>query len=524
MLDIAQQLSKLDEQSAKYEIERALILKKALSGNDINAIYKAQTYLQKINNQSSSKLKEEQKEKSFLIDPVSPSTGMGYFERYHNLSFPVLRNMSRVWLLKAIIGTRVEQVVDFTRPQENKYATGFVIKPKKKSYASGKEEKVTKQQEKDIDKWTEFVLNCGDPKREWHGDSFESLIRKFLPDCLALDQGTFEVIRSFKDSVHEIIATDGGTYRIATQWDEQYRNLKPQDIPQYVQIYQSRVMAEFKKQELCFAVRNPQTSINSYGYGRSELEDMMLTITSILNTDTYNANYFKVGSNPKGLLRVSGNFNPARLEEFKQRWQSQVAGVDNSHKLPVIEADKMDFINTQASNKDMEYAKYYEFLIKIGCAQYKIDPSEIGFPLSGSENSAPMFEGSNEQRLKHSKDKGLKPLVKFVEEKINKYFLGPACNDEYVLHFVGLEDATETEVVESNIKKVTNYVTLNEIRRQEGLEDIEGGDIVLNPVFLQAMQMAQMGGEESNQVVEEQEEEENPFLASMNLESTFNDE
>ena len=195
--------------------------------------------------------------------------------------------------------------------------------------------------------------------------------------------------------------------------------------------------------------------------------------------------------------------------------------VHNSHRMPVIEADKMDFINTQTSNKDMEYSRFYDFMLLITSALYKIDPSEIGFKLSGAGESAPaMFEGNNEARLKFSKDKGLAPLLRYKQKQINKYIIQPLTED-YVFEFVGLDAETKEQEEERENKAVSTYKTVNEVRRAKGLKDIEGGDTILNPVFLQGKQMDMMGGQESNEAVDEldseidEQETENPFEKSL---------
>jgi len=510
---IFQKIADLEAQEKTAAIERTLLLEKALKSSDANLIFKAQGYLQR-------QKKAPEVGKSMLIDPHSINQSMGYAEKQYTISYSVLRNMARVPIIKSIIDTRVEQIATFIEPQRDKYSTGFVIKPKRFKANQEDKEKLTKQEEKDIAEITEFLLNCGTGENEWHGDTLDSLTRKFIPDCLSLDQGTFEVVRNRMMEPTEVIATDGSTFRIADSWDDDtYKGDKKKVdgyFPSYVQVWDGRIIADFYPWELCFGVRNPQSSIYSNGYGRSELEDLIQTVTSILHADQYNANYFKLGSNPKGILKVSGNINTSRIEEFRGQWQAQMAGVANSHRMPIIEADKLDFINTQTSNKDMEYSKYYEFLIKISCACYKIDPSEIGFPMSGSSDVKPMFEGNNEGRLKYSKDKGLKPLLRFYQAKINKYIVDYLKNGKYELTFVGLDTDSATDELEQDIKKINaGLMDLETGMAKYGHKLNEKKDIILNPVYLQHLQMKQMGGGDSNEFMDNQEgqegQESNPF-------------
>ncbi len=511
----------------KASIQKQLYLQKAFNSGNVDEIYKAQRILQ-----NSIESRESVDTKSLFLDPQNFSAG-GYKEKVSQLSYDILRNMARVPIIKAIIGTRTEQVIDFTEPQRDKYSTGFVIRPKKRLGDEQKKDLSTAQQKR-IEYLTEFILNCGENQHKYHGDTFQSFTRKVIPDSLTIDQGVFETVRNRRGLPVEFFACDGTTYRIAETFNKEddavYKDkLVSGYLPHYVQVYNSVIRAEFYPWELCFGIRNPQNSIYLNGYGRSELEDLMETVTSMLNTSQYNSNYFKVGSNPKGILRVNGNVNASRIEELRNHWQADVAGSRNAHKMLIMESDKMDFIPTQQSNKDMEWGKYQEFLTKIACAIYKIDPAEIGFPLEGSSESKQIFGSQgNEEKIKYSKDKGLKPLLKQYQSWLNAFIIDPLDNN-YELTFVGIDAETPQAELENDIKSVQNWMTVNEVRTKRGLEPIPGGDIILNPIFMQVKQMEMMGNNQSNQAVQEQqddnnynddneEEDKNPFTKSLKKE------
>jgi hypothetical protein len=658
-----ERLQQLEFDAQRIEVEKELALQKAIKSGDANEIVKAQNYF------TQTIKKKEGEGKSLLIDPMNTYQHNGYVEKNFSLSFDMLRKMSRTPIPRAIIGTRKEQVAEFATPQRDKYSPGFIIRKKKSNYY-GKDEdnEPTDEEVKELNRLTDFMLNCGNPHNKWHADDFETFLRKIVGDSLSLDQYTFEVIRNRKGEINEFQVTDASTFRIADTYDDDTiddsnssKQLEKINgyYPSYVQTYQARVVSEFYPWELCFGVRNPQTSLLSSAYGRSELEDLIDTVTNLLNADQYNSNYFKIGSNPKGLLRVK-NLNSSRLDEFRSQWQAEMAGVrncvafdtevstleygniqigdlfdkmnvesekfkvwtgndwkdaevfksgvkrvhvtklkdgqsirtsnehkfrvldkegnliwkrqknltfeddvvyydeefdiqtskivslvqtmeeeemydlevfdqfhqyvangiviSNSHKLPIIDADKMEFISTQQSNKDMEYGKYYEFLVKISCAIFTISPEEIGFPLEGM-NASKLGDTSNKTELEYSRSKGLFPLLRNIEKNINKYILSPATQDKYEFVFVGLNERTADAELEMAIKEVQYFKTVNEIRAMRGEEEIEGGDIILNPVFLQNKQGAAMGGEESNMFIDDMEEpmdkSEDPMVNSL---------
>lgn len=533
-------LDSITQQAEKMKILQNLALEKALQSNDVEQIMKAQTYLKSI------KKREEVDFKSILVDPLDVSHSFGYKDKNYNISYDVLRAMARTHIVKSIIETRKEQVSDFCTPRDNKNGVGFIIQ-KKKGYLYKPDEKplkLSKNEEKRIEQMMEFIVNGGSVENTWHGDDFDTFIRKVIDDSLTLDQATFEIPRNKGGQPVEFFATDAATYRIADSYEDEEAKkevLINGYAPSYVQIYNGKILAEFYPWELCFGVRNPSSSIYSNGYGRSELEDMIQTVTAILNADNYNANFFKVGSAPKGILKYSGNINPNTVEDFRRQWTAQVAGVMNMHKIPMINADKLDFINTGQNNKDMEFSKFQEFLIKITCAMYKIDPAEVGFPMQGTTEAAGLGgDGGTKEKLKYSRSKGLKPLLRKLEKWMNKYIVSQL-DPTYEFKFVGLDETDDEDAeLERDIKAVSNYMTLNEIRAKRNLPPIENGDIVLNPTYLQAMGMAQsqqqQGDPESDQYMDDQygddgdqnpfmegesQEEENPFMKSLSSEIEF---
>lgn len=506
-------LESLLDQRELLHIQEQLALEKAFKSNDARQILEAQKYVSK-----NIKEREAIQSKSLLVDPLDLSSSFGYKEKPISLSFDILRAMAKTDIVKAIIETRKDQVQSFCQPQKDKYSTGFVVEKKSKYTVEKKEIKLNKQQQQRIEDIVEFILNCGNLENKWDADSFDVFMGKIVDDSLSMDQATWENKRNKFGELVQFIATDGSTYRVADSYeDEQMIATKKEELvkgyaPSHVQLYQNNIIAEFYPWELAFCVRNPKTDIRKNGYGCSELEDMVQLVTAILNANTYNSNFFKVGSAPRGILKYSGNINQNTVEDFRKQWIAQVAGVANAHKIPMINVDKLDFIPTHVPNKDMEFSRYQEFLIKCACALYKIDPSEIGMPMSGNVGQAPMFEGNNEARLQYSKDKGLKPLLKKIEGWINKWIISEL-DPDYVFKFVGIDDEiTRKEELEADVQKVQNFQTVNEIRAKYNLDEIEGGDIILNPTFTSMQQMAMMGNQDSNNfMTNEYGDVSNPF-------------
>ena len=525
MSDYAKQLDAINLAEAKLQAKRFRTLEKALKSDSPTDMVKANQIIAAIQNKA-----QTENPKSFFIDPLEFNANLGYKDKAFSLTYTTLKRMSKTPIINSIIKTRKNQVADFAEPQEDKYSTGFVIRKKHKN---GVEQKMTEQDKKIAFAITEFIMKGGNVG-SWGVDDFDTFIRKIVEDSLVFDQMTFEIVRNRRGKIESFLATDASTFRISDSfYEKDYDNSffhrngagvynERNDFgpkvkgyyPAYVQVYQNAKVNEFYPWELCFGVRNPSTSIYANGYGCSELEDLINVVTSMLWGDEYNRRFFSQGSAPKGLLRIKGTNNEAALQQFKQQWQSMITGVMQGWKTPVVEAD-VDWIDLQKNNRDMEYSSWMEYLIKISCAIYSIDPTEIGWDISRGSGNSGLFEGSQAERLQHSKDKGLYPLLKFIQRKLNKYIV-EQINPDFELVFMGLNGMTISEELDLDVKKLNSFQTINEIREKYELKPIEGGDVIENSTFVQAKnaadmkaQQQQMGG--NGMMGMSTEYDENPF-------------
>lgn len=499
MNEFERKLASINRAESVLQARKYRLVEKAMKSDSPGAIVAASKVV------SAMQQKTEKDTKAFFIDPLEFNSYLGYKEKPFSLTYETLRRMSKTPIINSIIKTRKNQVADFAEPQEDKYSTGFVVRRKPKE---GVLQEMSKEDKRTAWAITEFLMKGGNVG-QWDSDDFDTFIRKITEDSLTYDQMTFELIRNRRGQLESFIATDAATFRISDSYFEKdYDNPfferngsavwnDRSDFgrkingyyPQYVQVYQNSKVNEFYPWELCFGIRNPSTNIHANGYGCSELEELINVVTSLLYGDEYNRRFFSQGSAPKGLLRIKGTNNESALQQFKQQWQSMISGVMQSWKTPVVEAD-VDWIDLQKNNRDMEYSSWIEYLVKLACAVYNIDPIEIGWDIARSSGNGGMFEGSQADRLQHSKDKGLYPLLKFIQRKINKYIVEPI-NPDFEFVFMGLNGMTVSEELELDIKKITNFQTLNEIREKYDLKPVDDGDVVLNSTYVQMRNAAQ---------------------------------
>jgi hypothetical protein len=462
--------------------------------------------------------------KSWFHDPLSLQYSLGYKDRRFSLTYETLKRIAgQLSIISSIINTRAAQVAAFAQPYRWTKSLGFVIKHKDPDHAT------TPAEQAFIKELEDFILRCGrqedNPYSRVPRDDFEVFIRKIIRDSLIYDQACFEVVPDGLGLPFEFLAVDASTIRLAS--DDRYvgvntsyheRNGFTPDMParfanlyqgkqygepgegynpvDYVQVINGQIENVYNHRELAFGVRNPRTDIYVQGYGFGELEQLITVVTAHLYAEEYNRKFFSQGSAPKGIMNLKGdNYTPEMLEGFKRQWMAQAAGVENAWRTPIMQSEGIEWIDLAKSNTEMEFGKWIEYLIKISCGVYLIDPAEVNFDLHGGQNQTPMFESSQEWKLKASRDRGLKPLLRFLAKLINRNIIDKI-DDHFTLEFVGLDELSENEKHEMLVEQISSYMTLNEARRQLDLPDLEGGDIPMNPVYIQAMQASAEGGGE----------------------------
>lgn len=502
-------------------------LQQLSSSSDIEDIMKANLYLD-------TKARQNSQTKSILFDPNELNdSGKGFKDpRYYgSLSFDTLRRMGDIFIIRSVVNTRVEQVQNFLHFSLDEQKAGFTIK-KKQSRFENKTKELTEEDKKKIEQIVDFLENGG-ARDKWESfDTFQDFGRKIVFDSLTLDQLAFEVTRDRGWNLSKFRAIDASLIRLLDSNDpklqsefEKYR-FKGY-LPRFCMVWDNQIVQNpvtkehviFYPWELGYGVRNKSTNIYKNGYGTSELETLVNIITYILWGFEYNGNFFSKGSQPKGFINVkNSNIDNTTLNEFRQAWTQTMRGVSNSHRTPIINGIDLEWVDLQRNNRDMEFTEWVKFLLIITCSVYRIDPSELGFQF---KDQAQIFgQDGQKERLDHSKEKGLKPLLLFVQNIIN-HFIVSELDENFEFVFTGIEiEDEEKQVSLDKTKLESGMVSMEDMFKKYSGRDFDPEkDTILNQVYqsaaAQKQQYQQFGGPQMNEEVDNQtageEEMENPF-------------
>lgn len=402
----------------------------------------------------------------------------------------VLRAYASNPIISAIINTRVNQVTNYAHPASTAQdGIGYRVRLQDGSTP-------TPYQQQQIDKCMRFLRNMGtnyDPTR----DDFPTFLRKLTRDSLIYDQVPLERIWDYTNVsntsspvLDHVNLLDATTFVYLT--DKNNKRKRTGKI--YGQVIKDTVERKFDSKEMSVFIRNKSTDLISYGYGHSELESALREVFAQENAEQFNDRFFTNGGTVRGILNVKTSSQASRLalESFRRTWHSALTGIQGSWSIPMVTADDIKFVNLTPEAQDMQFEKWFNYLINDICAIYCIDPSEIGMTNRGGatgSKSNSLNESNGKDKVSISKDKGLTPLLELIANFITNAIIRRVTNtSNYVFEFVGGDIENRMKEASLDEQKVRSIMTVNEIRESRGLKSLgRKGDVILNGSYIQGV-------------------------------------
>lgn len=239
--------------------------------------------------------------------------------------------------------------------------------------------------------------------------SWRQFLNEVMVDVLVLDQGCIEKEWTVDKWIAAMYPVDGAT--MAPNMDE--RGGYHDDA--YVQVVDGQITARFGIEDLIWIMDNPQTDVRFSGFGFSPLENLIVSVTAELYASKYNASYFEKGAVPEGIINLGPEAAPEDVNAFRLYWMNEIMG--RPWAIPIMGGSKTEWIPWRASNKDMEYMAYQEWLLKKVCANYTITPKEMGM-VEDVNRSTAESEDSSEQ------EKGILPLLTLLADYFEVEIIG----------------------------------------------------------------------------------------------------
>ena len=300
-------------------------------------------------------------------------------------------------------------------------------------------------------------------------DSFRGFIEPIVEDILVLDAGVFEKEFTLRGEVGRLWPVDGGTIKVSTIWDGE-----DDEEARYFWYPDHQMRASFTNRELVYMTMNAATY---RVVGLSPLETLKLAIDSELGSSAFNDRQMRSAA-PDGMLDLGENARPDQIENFKNLWASEVAGMGA---MAIVGGTKgAKWVPFRASNRDAQFIEWQEYLVRKIAAVMQLAPQDLMLERDVNRSTS-------EVQQENTDDRGLRPLLGACSDFITREvvwdpgFGGSDNNLQFVFTALNLRES----LTRADINRIATggmpWKSLNEARKDDGRPPLGDPDDETNP-------------------------------------------
>ena len=322
-----------------------------------------------------------------------------------------------------------------------------------------------------------------------NGENFNHVfVRQLLKDILELDAGVLNKVFSMDSYDFDRVEPKSGGPLLKPLGERKLKEIYCRDGASFLMEgdkfgyvrghwqYSYQIPAHpmwFNKDEISYTMETPR-STSFYGYARTQA--ILDIIKSLHYSTIYNKKYFEETGMPDGVLALIDT-NESEMQSMMDMWIREFKA--QPHKFAVVNKD-IEWKQLSLPNTELQFLEtqkqYFNFVI----AMFGLTPMELGLTedVSGKSVSGGQAE--------LTKRKGIRPFLKLLENTINKDILPEFMTPGIEFTFI-YDDPQEMAVKLNNwkIQMDMGVITPNEVRRELGLDPIEGGDVARGSYMMQ---------------------------------------
>lgn len=372
----------------------------------------------------------------------------------------------------------------------------------------------TEIDDKEIAHIKNFLLNPNT-----NDESFEEVfIRMPVRDLLEINSGVLNKIYNRKGEMVEIVARDGMTFTknpnihgMFTNRDDiiEAKQILPDSDPlsnPWTEITASNAReraAYFQygwitgpipiplgKKEIVWLERMKRTDDH---YGMSPVQILAKNLQMLLYSIDSDLEYYNDNNVPKGIIGLDDS-NADEMKAFRDYWTESQRTRDEfgnwkkiMNKVPIVNKVPT-FTRIEFSSSEMQTIEKQKWYTKMVWACFGVTATELGYTEDASGAANQIVQS------KVFKKKAINPILRLLEQKINKniisefgYFTetplknGTIKENKYQFTFKVKDlDDDKSKYELYKLQTETGIITINEIRKQEGLDPVDWGDEPFN--------------------------------------------
>jgi HK97 family phage portal protein len=210
--------------------------------------------------------------------------------------------------------------------------------------------------------------------------------------------------------------------------------------------------------------------------GKSVIEAARESIGLGLAADQFGGSFFGNGANVSAILTHPGRLSDEAYKRLMASWARRYSGLDNAHKTAILE-EGMNLQKVSISPQESQFLETRKFGVEDIARFFRIPLAYLG-SLENSSTRANI----EEQGIQFQRNTVL-PWVKRWEAEFNRK-LFPGQEDYFIrMNMDGLLRGDISSRYSSYaVARQWGWLSVNDIRKHESLEPIDGGDVYLQPL------------------------------------------
>jgi HK97 family phage portal protein len=210
--------------------------------------------------------------------------------------------------------------------------------------------------------------------------------------------------------------------------------------------------------------------------GKSVIEAARESIGLGLAADQFGGSFFGNGANVSAILTHPGRLSDEAYKRLMASWARRYSGLDNAHKTAILE-EGMNLQKVSISPQESQFLETRKFGVEDIARFFRIPLAYLG-SLENSSTRANI----EEQGIQFQRNTVL-PWVKRWEAEFNRKLFPGQENYFIRMNMDGLLRGDISSRYSSYaVARQWGWLSVNDIRKHESLEPIDGGDIYLQPM------------------------------------------
>jgi HK97 family phage portal protein len=210
--------------------------------------------------------------------------------------------------------------------------------------------------------------------------------------------------------------------------------------------------------------------------GKSVIEAARESIGLGLAADQFGGSFFGNGANVSAILTHPGRLSDEAYKRLMASWARRYSGLDNAHKTAILE-EGMNLQKVSISPQESQFLETRKFGVEDIARFFRIPLAYLG-SLENSSTRANI----EEQGIQFQRNTVL-PWVKRWEAEFNRKLFPGQENYFIRMNMDGLLRGDISSRYSSYaVARQWGWLSVNDIRKHESLEPIDGGDVYLQPL------------------------------------------